>query len=274
MTRNTSALLLAVVVVAGCNLTTDLPPLKPISIVTVRSIPNVDSPSGFVAQAFGYFFSERGFNYSDSRAVTNSCSGPQPVNVTGTGPSQWLDPGTPTQFTLRGPSAAPRTVQLLKGLADEVNPNIYTNATTLTLYPGSDSSTITVPGAAGGFPAIIVSGKTVEDFTFDSVADSSGTGGLAIHWSPSTNSNTAMEVALVYKSDPASTELDAQIICSLLDDGDFVVPEQFLIGWERAGEDDNPLDHEVHFTRYLTSVATAGDAAILLLNTLDKKEIK
>jgi len=45
MTRNTSALLLAVVVVAGCNLTTDLPPLKPISIVTVRSIPDVSTPS-------------------------------------------------------------------------------------------------------------------------------------------------------------------------------------------------------------------------------------
>ena len=274
MTRNTSALLLAVVVVAGCNLTTDLPPLKPISIVTVRSIPDVTTPSGFVAQAFGYFFSERGFNYSDSRAVTNNCAGPQAVNVTGTGPSQWLDPGTPTQFTLRGPSAAPRTVQLLKGLADEVNPNIYTNATTPTLYPGSDSSTITVPGAAGGFPAIEVSGKTVEDFTFDSVADSGGAGGLAIHWSPSTNTNSAMEVALVYKNDPTATALNAQIICSLVDDGDFLVPRQFLDGWQRAGEDDNPLDHEVHFTRHLTSLATAGDASILLLNTLDKKEVK
>lgn len=273
MTRKTSALLLAVMVVAGCSLSTDLPPLKPISIVTVRSIPDVASPSGFVAKAFGFFFSERGFSYSDSRLATNTCAGPQAVNLGGTGPAQWLDPGQPTQFTLRSPGVPPRTVQLLSGLPDE-DAHVYTNATTPTLYPGSDSSAITVPGAAGGFPAITVIGKTVEDFTFDPVADSGGTGGLAIHWSPSTNSNSAMEVALVYKNDPTASALNTQIVCSLLDDGDFTVPRQFLDGWQKAGEDANPLDHEVHFTRYLTVLATAGDASILLLNTLDKKEIK
>ena len=273
MTRKTSALLLAAIAVAGCSLSTDLPPLKPISIVTVRSIPDVASPSGFVGKAFGYFFSERGFSYSDSRFVSNSCVGPQAVNPSGSGPSQWLDPGQPTQFTLKGPNGAPRTVQLFSGLSGE-DAHVYTNMTEPTLYPGSDSSTITVPGAPGGFPAIAVTGKTVEDFTFTPVADSADGGGLAIHWSPSTNTNTAMEVALVYKVDPIASSPSLQIVCSLVDDGDFSVPRQFLDGWQKAGDDAEPLDHEVRFTRYLTATATAGDASILLLNTLDKKEVK
>jgi hypothetical protein len=273
MTRKASTLLLTVLVAAaGCSLSTDLPPLKPISIVTVRSLADASSPSGFVAKAFGYFFSERGFNYADSRSPSDACAGPQAVNIAGSGPSQWLSPGQPTQFTLRGPNAAARTVQLLNGQQDD--PNVYTNSTAPTLYPGSDSSTITVPGEAGGFPAIEVSAKTVQDFTFDPVADSGTASGLAIHWSPSTNSNTAMEIDLVYKSDPTSTVLDAQIVCTAVDDGDFSVPKTFLFGWERAGDDSSPLDHEVRFTRFLTATAGTGDATILLLNTLDKTLIK
>jgi hypothetical protein len=248
--------------------------LKPIAIATVLSIPDVASSTGYVAKASAYFFAERGFNYSDSRAPSNACSGPQPLVLTGTGPSQWLNPGSPVQFTLKGPGAAPRTVQLLQGTPD-ADPNTYTNVSEPTLYPGSDSSTITVPGAAGGFPAIEVSGKTVEDFTFDPVADSgAASGGLAIHWSPSTNSNSAMEIDLVYQTDAQATGLNAQVACTVVDDGDFSVPRSFLLQWERAGEDDDPLPREVRFTRYLTSVTTAGDASILLLNTLNKKQSK
>ena len=274
MPRKSSAFLLAVFVIAGCNLSTDLPPLKPIAIATIQSIPDVSSSTGYVAKAFAYFFSERGFNYSDSRAPSNACSGPQPLVISGTGPAQWLNPGTPVQFTLRGPSAAPRTVQLLQGTPDALDENTYTNVSEPTLYPGSDSSTITAPGAAGGFPAIEVSAKTVEDFTFDPVADSGASGGLAIRWSPSTNSNSAMEIDLVYQTDAQADGLNAQIVCTVVDDGDFTVPRSFLIPWERAGEDDDPLPREVRYTRYLTNVTIAGDASILLLNTLNKKQTK
>ena len=274
MLRKSSALLLAVFVAVGCNLSTDLPPLKPIAIVTMQSIPDVASSTGYVAKAFAYFFSERGFNYADSRSAANVCAGPQAVNPSGSGPSQWLNPGQPVQFTLRGPSAAPRTVQLLQGTGDAQDANVYTNAVEPILYPGSDSSTINVPGAAGGFPAIEVSAKTVEDFTADPVADSGAAGGLVVHWTPSTNSNSAMEIDLVYKTDATATALNAQIVCLVVDDGDFTVPRQFLLGWERAGEDGNPLDHQVRFTRYLTGTTTAGDASILMLNTLNKLQVK
>jgi hypothetical protein len=274
MPRKSSALFLAVFAVAGCKLSTDLPPLKPISLVTLRSIPDVSSSTGYVAQALAYFFSERGFSYADSHSPTNSCAGPQPLITSGTGPSQWLNPGQPTQLTLKGPGVPPRTVQLLQGTPDAQDPNVYTNAFEPTLYPGSDSAIVTVPGAAGGFPAIDVRGKTVEDFTFDPVADSGGTGGLALHWTPSTNSNSAMEIDLVYQTDPTASGLNAQVVCVVIDDGDFSVPRSFLLGWETAGEDDNPLDHQVRFIRYLTATTTAGDASILLINTLNKTEIK
>ena len=274
MPRKSSALLLAVFVIAGCKLSTDLPPLKPISLVTLRSIQDVSSPTGYVAKALAYFFSERGFSYADSHNPTNSCSGPQPLVTSGTGPSQWLNPGQPTQLTLRANGVAPRTVQLLQGTPDALDPNVYTNSIEPTLYPGSDSAIVTVPGAAGGFPAIDVREKTVEDFTFDPVADSGGTGGLALHWTPSTNSSSAMEIDLVYQTDASSSGLNAQVVCTVIDDGDFTVPRSFLLGWERAGEDDIPLDHQVRFIRFLTAISTAGDASILLINTLNKTEIK
>ena len=242
--------------------------------MTVRSVPDGASPTGYVAKARAYFFAERGFSFSDSHSPANVCSGPQAVTPSGVGPSQWLDPGQPTQFTLRGPGVAPRIEQLLNNSPDEQDPNVYTNTFQPTLYPGSDSAIVTVPGAAGGFPAIEVKGKTVDDFTFDPVADSGGTGGLAIHWSPATSTGTAMEIELVYQSDAQASGLNAEIVCAVVDDGDFTVPRSFLLGWERAGEDVGPLAREVRFTRYRTSVATAGDASILLINTLNKTEAK
>jgi hypothetical protein len=277
MIRKSSAFVMAVVAVAGCsNLSTDLPPLQPISIVTVRSVPNDASPSGFSGKAFAYFFSERGFSYSDSRFASNTCIGPVLLNGGGSGPSQWIEPGSPVNFTIKGASGvAPRTVQMVTGAPGETDAHVYTNVSTPALYPGTDTTQITVPGAAGGFPALSVTGGTVDNFTFDTVADSStGTGGLPIRWSAPTHPNSAMEVALVYKSSGSATDLDTQVVCTMVDDGEFTVPRQYLDGWQLAGDNSAPLAHEVRFTRYLTSVATAGDASILLINTLDKKLIK
>jgi hypothetical protein len=275
MTRKTSTVLAAALLVAGCSLSTDLPPLKPISIVTTRSVSDVQSPTLYVAKAYGYFFNERGFSYSDSRFASNTCVGPQSTTSAGSAPGQWLDPGQPTTFTLKGPDAQPRTVQMVKGSPDELDQNVYTNVVMPTLYPGHDSVTITVPGAAGGYPALTVSGKTVEDFTYEPVADSGTlTGGLAVRWSASTNANTAMEVALRYQTGASSSGINTQIVCTVVDDGDFSVPRQYLDGWQSAGEDNAPLPREIRYTRYLTSTATAGDAVILLINTLEKKQVK
>ena len=277
MIRKTSAFLIAAASAAGCSsLATDLPPLQPISIVTMRSIPSTASPTGFTAKAYGYFFSERGFTYTDSKFASNTCVGPTRLVVNSSSPAVWLDPGTPTQFTLRGASGVPpRTVQLTKGVAGVNDVNVYTNASIPTLYPGADTTVITIPGVAGGFPALSVSGRTVEDFTFDPVPDSTtGAGGLPIRWSPSTLANTAMEVALAYRSSATATAIDMQLVCTLVDDGEFAIPRQFLDGWLLAGDDSQPLQHEIRYTRFLTSAASAGDASILLLNTLDKTQVK
>lgn len=276
MIRKSLALMAVALVVAGCTgLSTDLPPLQPISIVTMRSIPSDASPSGFTGKAYAYFFSERGFSYSDSRFASNTCVGPQLIGTAGSSPALWLDPGSPTTFTLRGESGvAPRTQQLSQGV-DQTDVHVYTNALNPTLYPGADTAVITVPGAAGGFPAISVRGRTVEDFTFEPVADSStGVGGLLVKWSPATLPNSAMEIALVYAGSATSTKIDTQLVCTVVDDGEFSIPRQFLDGWQQAGDDSKPLLHEVHYTRYLTSETKAGDATILLLNSLDKSQIK
>ena len=276
MIRKTFAFTVLAIAVAGCSsLATDLPPRQPISIVTLRSLPSSNSPTGFTAKAYAYFFSERGFSYADSRTASNTCVGPQLIGSGGSTPAVWLDPGAPTTFTLRGaPGVPPRTQQLSQGV-DPTDAHVFTNALNPTLYPGADTSVITVPGATGGFPAITVSGRTVEDFTFDPVADSStGVGGLQIKWSAPTLPNSAMEIALVYQSSSTATKIDTQLVCTVVDDGDFSIPRQFLDGWQLAGDDSKPLQHEVHYTRYLTSATTAGDATILLLNSLDKSQIK
>lgn len=276
MIRKSLVYIAVALVVAGCgSLSTDLPPLQPVSIVTLRTIPNSVSPSGFTGKAYAYFFSERGFSYSDSRFASNTCVGPQLIGSTGSAPALWLDPGSPTTLTLQGqPGVAPRTQQLSQGV-DQTDAHVFTNALNPTLYPGADTSVITVPGAAGGFPALTVRGRTVEDFTFEPVADSStGVGGLLVKWSAPTLPNSAMEIALVYAGSASSTKIDTQLVCTAVDDGEFSIPRQFLDGWQQAGDDAKPLLHEVHYTRYLTSEARAGDATILLLNSLDKSQIK
>lgn len=276
MIRKTSTFLLVAITLAACGgLSTDLPDLRPISLVTVRSVPDGASPSGFRGKAYAYFFSERGFSFSDSRSATNTCFGPLRIGSSGTAPSKWLDPGQPTNFTLRGTSGVPpRTVQLMKGLTGEPDVNVFTNATNPILYPGTDSAVITIPGAAGGFPALTVTGATVEDFTVEPVADSAAIGGLPVRWSPATRPNTAMEISLAYSGSGSTTEMDTQVVCTLTDDGEFLVPRQYLDGWQAAGDDAQPLAREVRYTRYLTSATFAGDATILLITTLDKKQVK
>jgi hypothetical protein len=274
MTITKSIPTLALLGVAACGGGTDLPAFRPVAIVTVEVHPDA-RPSGYSATATGFFFQERLTEISNSASPPNTCSPPQSTSVvSNSGGTRWISAGTNPTLSLIGPGeAVARTVPMLH-TADLANRQFYINDSLPTVYPGTDTATVTLPGAAGGFPALTMRARVVENYEAQPVADSGDASGLVLQWTPATQTGTTMQIQLRYKTDPAFELPNEQVICSVVDDGDFRVPASALLGWRNAGDDTAPLAREAAFTRFFSRVYQQGDALGVLFTTLRKVEIK
>jgi hypothetical protein len=270
----TSMSILALVGAAACRSGTDLPPYRPIALVTVEVNPNA-RPSGYSASTTGFFFQERLTEISSSATPPNSCSSPQATTVVSNNAgTRWISPGTTPTLSLIGPGeGVPRTVPL-RLATDLANRQFYVNDSLPTIYPGSDTATVTIPGAAGGFPALTMRARVVENFDMQPVSDSGDASGLVLQWTPATQQGTTMQVQLRYKTDPAFDVPNEQVICSVVDDGDFRIPASVLNGWRNAGNDAEPLTREAIFTRFFSRVYEQGDALAVLFTSMEKVESK
>lgn len=266
--------ILALLGVAACRSATDLPAFRPVAIVTVEVQPDA-RPSGYSATTTGFFFQERLTGITNSESPTNSCSAPQPTGtVTNNSGTRWISPGSNPTFSLIGPGeAAARTVPLLP-VTDLTARQFFVNDSLPTVYPGTDTATVTIPGAAGGFPALTMRARVVENFDMQPVSDSGDASGIVLQWTPATQTGTTMQIELRYKTDAAYTVANEQVICSVVDDGDFRVPSSVLNGWRNAGLDDEPLPREAVFTRFFSRVYEQGDALAVLFTTMRKVETK
>ena len=266
--------ILALLGAAACSGGTDLPPFRPVAIVTVEVHPNA-RPSGYSATTTGFFFQERLTEITNSASPSNTCSPPQPTSVvTNNAGTRWISPGTNPTFSLIGTGeGVSRTVPLLL-TTDLANRQFYVNDSLPTVYPGTDTATVTLPGAAGGFPALTMRARVVENYEAQPVADSGDASGLVLQWTPATQIGTTMQIQLRYKTDPAFEAPNEQVICSVVDDGDFRVPASVLNGWRNAGNDAEPMAREAAFTRFFSRVYEQGDALAVLFTTLRKVESK
>ena len=260
--------------VAACRGGTDLPAFRPVAVVTVEAQPDA-RPSGYSATTSGFFFQERLTGIANTGSPTNSCSTPQPTaSVTNSSGTRWISPGTNPTFSLIGPGdPVARTVPLLP-ITDLAGRQFFVNDSLPTVYPGTDTATVTIPGAAGGFPALTMRARIVENYDMQPVADSGDASGLVLQWTPATQTGTTMQIELRYKTDAAFELPNEQVICSVVDDGDFRVPASVLGGWRNAGLDDAPLAREAAFTRFFSRVYEQGDALAVLFTTLRKVESK
>ena len=265
--------ILALAAAGACTGATDLPPYRPVAIVTVAVRPDV-RPSGYSATTSAFFFQDRSTDIENSPPA-NGCSAPQATTVVSSGSGvRWISPGTNPTFSLVGSEdATPRTVPLQLAV-DAANRQVYENDSLPTVYPGTDTATVVIPGAAGGFPALTMRARVVEQFDVQPVADSGDASGIVLQWTPATQTGTAMQIQLRYKTDASFNEPNQQVLCSVVDDGDFRVPSTLLDGWRNAGNDDQPLARQAIFTRFFSRVFEQGDALALMFTTIERVEIK
>ena len=105
----------------------------------------------------------------------------------------------------------------------------YEQSTDIALtYAAGDAATLTVPGAAGIFPAASISVKLAEPIfpgPFVIPADGSP---LNVSWNATNDATAAIIVSVAYGATPTATVPNRQIYCTLKDDGAFQVPAAAL----------------------------------------------
>lgn len=218
--------ILAASALTACIGATD--PGDPIDFGSVGLDINADGSGGYSATPLGYF--TRGFLASvPSTIPANRCLvvGFSPVQVI---PDDvvYTDPGSPVRVTV-----GPTTVTLVE-TQQQSGLRAYT-AGSFAVTPG-EMATLSVPGAAGGFPQTSATVRTAEPFTVSPVPVVEDPPGIPLQWTvpEAPIVGQIMVVSLRYAG-AGGTQLDRQILCELPDNGSYTVPADLGTGWGDPG---------------------------------------
>ena len=100
--------------------------------------------------------------------------------------------------------------------------------------PG-DTVAVQIPGSLTGFPAAMVSLRTAEAFTADSIGiPETSTEDLQVTWTAAPVPGSLMTVSLRYGNTFSNGQLNEQIFCGFTDDGTGTIRAQLLSGWRNA----------------------------------------
>jgi hypothetical protein len=101
----------------------------------------------------------------------------------------------------------------------------YEPATGMNLsYTAGESATISVPGAAGVFPAAAITVKLAEPLVPGPLVVPAVGSSLNVTWNATNDASAAIILSVRYGATPTSTVANEQIYCALKDDGAFQVP--------------------------------------------------
>lgn len=114
-----------------------------------------------------------------------------------------------------------------------------------------DTLRLTVPGDVDGFPAVQMSVRVAEPFTYDAIGSPPEGEALPITWTPATVPGALMIYSLRYNSSGVSIEPDAQIYCVFLDDGSAEIPAGLALSWGVA----DPASRSVYASRVRRTIA-------------------
>lgn len=114
---------------------------------------------------------------------------------------------------------------------DPGTPRLYTLGGSGTFtYDVGDTVTVTVPGAAGGFPGSQVQVRLAEPIRVGAqTPPSAGSGEYALTWQTDGDENSGVLLSMRFGSFANEGRADRQLLCILPDDGAFTVPESFLV---------------------------------------------
>ena len=249
---------------AACDTSTTEPQGATYAYAEVQAIEN-PTTRALTTKPFIAFFraSNVGFpnsaNVSDQCGVANVADDTPDPNIPGG--FSYLEGGSPVTLTLAGPPRTlARTVQaradgavLFYGLPEQTGG----------FTPNVDFS-ISVPGAAGGFPATTVLGHTTVPFTFQPVATGSTGVPLQLRWTAAPSGHaSAMLVELQYVGQVSGVNRQLAIYCSLVDDGSHDVAAPTAQGWYEA----SPSSRSVLFQRLFTTIQQGTGFATVVAST-------
>lgn len=95
-------------------------------------------------------------------------------------------------------------------------------------YAVGDAATISVPGAAGSFPAASISVKLAEPIKPGPLVIPAAGLPLDVTWNATNDASAAIILSVRYGATPTATVQNEQIYCALKDDGAFQVPASGL----------------------------------------------
>lgn len=163
------------------------------------------------------FFEAFSANVPDSRNQANYCQYSS-VDTTNTATRGALRAGT--SLTFQFGTAASATLLVLP--FDDTNKR-YASAVPTT-YQAGDSIKVSVPGEVGGFPASSISLRLAEPLFPAPLSLPPAGQPLLVQWNASSDTTTAIIIAIKYANPSTSLYPNEQILCSLKDDGSETIP--------------------------------------------------
>lgn len=140
------------------------------------------------------------------------------------------EPGTPRLYTLGGPGTFS--------------------------YDAGDTVTVTVPGAAGGFPGSQVRVRLAEPIRVGpQTPPTDASSNYAITWQADGDENSGVLLSLRFGSFANDGRADRQLLCVLQDDGAFTVPTSFLSEYLNSV----PNLRSINVTRWRTRVTNVDE---------------
>ncbi|HEU4586538.1 MAG TPA: hypothetical protein VFR95_12365 [Gemmatimonadaceae bacterium] len=221
------------IVLAGCNLSSDLPSSQRLGFVSITQYGEGDTAT---LDVLGSFFQPNANiqpNIQNTAAVPDTCSvfdyqgppdEPNPVKVDN------LNAGD--SIVIKTDKATGKLVPVIN-LAGSVDYRL--SGGRLPFTPGS-KVTIVIPGDTGGFPGSTDSVSTFVAPTFTPI-ERHPTEDLEVHWTGGGATYGAMQLQFLYSNTSNSTP-NRGMICALRDDGSYTIP-RFVTGgeWDSSPDD-------------------------------------
>lgn len=195
------------------------------------ALPSYAVGDGFVVRPEAAFYDRTDLSYEPFTNDTCLVTGYSPTNNIVSGTLRFMNAGD-FLFTSVGGQVDSLVPLIGNGF------RVYTasDSAGIPLTPG-DTMVITIPGAAGGFPASAITVRTAEAFTHGGVGVPGANTNLPLTWDPAPVPGSQMTFSLRYANLFATNQLNEQVFCSFIDDGSATIPAIYLSGWISAQND-------------------------------------
>jgi len=239
---------------AGCNLSSNLPSSYPVGDVSIVDTVVNGRP---VMAPVAVFFDGLNVTLPSSTNVADSCvQASYPLTNPPFIPNGTLYAGDSITVTTDS-----GTVQLRPDSA-VISGLVYYQLPTdsaVAFTPGS-SMTVTVPGSPTGYPSVAMQAGTVPPYSFNAIDTMPDPNNFVITWTSPQGPGTALVISLQFTTDTTTTTPDQQIYCSLVDDGSVTIPSLLADSWRKAV----PASRHLDSYKWKTSFRGTGSSGLLV----------